>query len=99
MSIDKEEKEKLKESLKETARRIGSVRDFWDYFVDELWAGKVDGIDPGVHLKSPPKELHLIQQDVYKILYGEAAVFDLAEKEERVLVMRLIKKIKDDLNY
>lgn len=94
---EEELKQKLVDSLSETARRIGSRRFFWELFVDELLAGRVEYLDPQAHIKKPKPLSHVIE-NLWKTI-GDGTDFSKVSQETQLLLTRAVKQVLTDLNY
>lgn len=99
MELNKKQdlREKLLQSLKNTAQEIGLTPYFWDYFTDKLIAGEVDGIDPTNHLKHH-KSLDLICEDIHKILMPDLSYKDITP-ETRMIYLQIVRVVNEGLSY
>jgi len=99
MSSDEQTKrdsKRLSLELAKSARRCANRKELWDHIAKEILEGKIKGIDPRVHLRSP-KAPNKIASDIHTLI-GDGTPFSKVKPKIRVVYLELVKVVMEGLD-
>lgn len=90
-------KQEIAESLALQATRIGRGAQFWDKMAEAVVTGKIKGIDPRTHLRSPQRP-EKIAKHIHELI-GDKTPYSQVHKKIRHVYLQLVKLVMEDLDW
>lgn len=87
----------LAEELIKSSKRCVIRKDLWDHIASDILAGKIKGINPTVHLRTP-KPPNKIAADIHKLI-GNGTPFSQLKPRVRGVYLELVKVVMEGLDY
>jgi len=90
-------KDEIEQSLRQEATRISRSEDFWAKLTEAIVAGKIKGINPSTHLRSP-KRPEKIAKDIHQLI-GDGTPYGELHRKVRAVYLELVTVVLKGLGF